>query len=367
MKNSKLRKALAGLLGLGMAASMVFGTAGAVLADVQNPSFEKVYEEQNSYNGTGNSPAETFTFGTLSGDTATSGTASLTKVDHSSYTGVEAVPEDVKTITIGSATYAAGDASGQNKTKTVPLTIPAASVYAAPGHYTYEFKENAGTTAGVVYNDATYQVVVVVIYNDSDELEIQSVKLHRVSDGAKGAAISNTYESGRLTITKTVAGAMGDREKTFPVKVTLTAPEGKEVKSTVKVQGTEKDGTAVSTTDIYASSWTNGSVTRTYNVKDGTTITLTNIPAGVQYAVEEDRTDNTDYVPTYKLNSATYTANTEETVTKNTNDTVAITNTKDGTQDTGISASNMPYVLVLLAIGCAVAVYAAAKSRKKRA
>ena len=110
-------------------------------------------------------------------------------------------------------------------------------------------------------------------------------------------------------------------------------------------------------------------VTRTFTVTDGTSITLTNIPAGVKWLVKEDNYSADGYTTTYTLDEKEYSA---DTATPNAASTmmdqaykVVITNTNDTTIDTGVFTTNMPYILILLAaVGGAVAFIVIARKRR---
>ena len=155
--------------------------------------------------------------------------------------------------------------------------------------------------------------------------------------------------------------------KQFNVTVTLTAPTGKTVNSTIGVTGTgttvESELTEITPTDFING---NGTVTKTFTVQDGTSISLTNIPEGVKWLVKEDK--YSDYQTTYKLNDNAETStaddSTAQTMIGGNNDTVVITNTNNTTIDTGIFTSNAPYFLILgIAVIGGIAYFAANKKR----
>jgi len=355
-------------------------------------SFNKVYTLTMPSGGTATdyaSPAEVFTFVAEDG---TENAASLVAVQGTSWntsTALQQLSDDsdlgstviatIKaatptTITLSSASYDAGDASVATGTsagtaKAVSITAATANkTYSKPGVYYYAFHENAGSTAGVTYNPDTYYVAVTVT-NTAGTNTVSSVKMIKSLDApnVKVSSIQNTYGAGKLTFTKKVAGNMGDTNKQFNVTVTLTAPTGKTVNSTIGVTGTgttvESELTEITPTDFING---NGTVTKTFTVQDGTSISLTNIPEGVKWLVKEDK--YSDYQTTYKLNDNAETStaddSTAQTMIGGNNDTVVITNTNNTTIDTGIFTSNAPYFLILgIAVIGSIAYFAANKKR----
>ena len=79
----------------------------------------------------------------------------------------------------------------------------------------------------------------------------------------------------KLNVTKTVIGNLGDKTKKFHFTVKFEKPENKDVKSdiTATVAGTDKG--------ILALDWTSGSCTYEFDLADGETASLGNIPYDV--------------------------------------------------------------------------------------
>lgn len=382
------------LAGTSVLPAMADNTTSTTDPTSTTTSFNKVYtltmpsgEEKKDYA----SPAEKFTFVAEDGTenaaslVAVQGTtwntttahqqlsdlASTTSSDLNSATSAEVKAATPPTITLSTASYAKGDASVANETSTgaeKAVSITADGTYNKPGVYYYAFHENAGTTAGVTYNTDTYYVAVTVTNTNSTNT-VSAVKMIKSLDALndKVYSIQNTYGAGKLTFTKKVAGNMGDTKKQFSVKVTLTAPTGKTVNSTINVTGTGttvKDELNPITPDDFKNG--NGIVTKTFTVQDGTSISLTNIPEGVNWLVKEDTYSG--YATTYSLNGGAETANADTSTSQNmvagNNDTVTITNTNSTTIDTGIFTSNAPYFLILgIAVIGGIVYFAANKKR----
>ncbi len=310
--------------------------------DTETVTITKIYEAAND--GT-TSPAETFSF-TIVNTSVTDAADEVTK-------------DNMPTPTIGSVTYAAGEAGSGTKSKDITIKLPE---YNSVGIYTYTIKETAGTTAGVTYRSDDITLVVTVI-EQNGKIRVAAVHTETPIDnnnatGKKSDQITNTYSAGTLAVSKTVTGNLGDQSKEFKVTVTFTAPTGKTVNEAISYV---EDG---ETKTIATGAWSNNVATAEINLKHNETITFTNIPYEVTYTVVED-----DYTSAEEggYDAATYT-DTDDTAndgngTLNTaSETVVITNNKTSEIDTGISLDNIPYVLML----SVVAVGGAALSLKKR-
>lgn len=326
------------------------------------------------------SPEETFKFSSGNSDAAptTEGKASLAALKGTSWNINTKDVEDIsgldpavkkstnipQTIDVSSVGFKAGTATSDGAKAGVKITTD--GTYTKPGIYYYDFHEVDGATAGVTYSTTNYRAAVTV-ENINGTYGVTAIKLINKTTGNKVDTISNTYGAGKLTFTKKVAGNMGDTNKQFNVTVTLTAPTGKTVNSTIGVTGTGiivKDELNPITPDDFTKG--NGTVTKTFTVQDGTSISLKNIPEGVKWLVKEDK--YSDYQTTYKLNDSAETStaddSTAQTMIGGNNDTVVITNTNDTTIDTGIFTSNAPYFLILgIAVIGGIAYFAANKKR----
>lgn len=306
--------------------------------------------------GYGISPEESFSF---SEPTAVS-------VEHAA-SGV--TTKNMPMISVGTVKFLEGAAgSADKKTGTVDITIPGVSndpgtvtlpsgterftAYPSVGVYTYSFSETASTTAGVDCYGETMKVVVTVTQSANGLLRVAAVHCEKENGENKSDKFTNTYVSGSLSVTKNVAGNLGDQNKSFGFKVTFTAPEGKTVKSSI--------GYTLAGTNQTALSFTEGQNTLevTFSLKHGQAVSFTNIPEGVTYKVEETDTD-TNYKTTYSLNNGTATEgkSVSDSISSTSvggvktscdNDSVVFTNTYDGgAVDTGITLDSVPFILIL--------------------
>lgn len=148
-----------------------------------------------------------------------------------------------------------------------------------------------------------------------------------------------------VTITKQVAGNMGDRNKEFAITFD------------VKLNGEAVTGYTV---------WKgNTQLTAPYTIKHDETIVLKNVPIGATVTVTET---DTAYIESYKVNGATEaTTGYKATVTANAEGTASIefVNTKNETVDTGILLDSLPYVLILVLVGGGVVLWLANRRRRR--
>ena len=212
------------------------------------------------------------------------------------------------------------------------ITLPA---YEGIGQFTYNMSEVDGDTAGVTYDAADITVVVLRTWKDINAGTAESnintvVKIQNADGSAKVSEVTNTFETGSLTVKKELAGDFADPNETFTITVTLKAPEGKVVKNDFKVGDTT----------VAAADWVNGEKTVTLNLKGGESKILSNLPVGVTYTVAE--TEPKGHTPT--INGATGTISTTAAE-------AVVTNTKNSSPVTGVIMNIAPYVLMVALAG----------------
>ena len=391
------KKAWKTVYGVVLAAVLVLGNAKTARAEeggaTTGYSFNKVYQLDGDSAEGAKSPAETFVF--ESADTtprenqATLYAVSCTKynsaanLDQITKLGelpagqADSIPDTAKAVTIGSVTYAEGNLSKTTDAASAPVTQPVAVAvtadsYQSVGYYYYEFREKAGNTAGVTYAADTCAVRVAVVNDDSGALKIDSVRLYKVnadgSLGDKAENVTNVYAAGSLSVTKTVTGNMGDRNREFDVTVTFTAPAGTEIHAPIAISTSA--GITGNPTEAVINAAKTGA-TASVKVKDGTTVVFSNIPKGVTYQVTETQADGY-HTPKYNGTesaggkSGTITDTAAGAGTVGMTQSVEIENKRETTIDTGIFLSDLPYVLALAGIAAAALLFFAGKKRRDR-
>ena len=273
------------------------------------------------------SPEETFTF-TFSNGTVTD------------------AANDVSAPAISPVTikFSEGEASttGVSKRVTVPLSGIA---WPSVGIYTYDVNQTACSTAGVSYDNKTLKMKVTVALDENagdDAKYYVAFVTTTIADGDgdgitdfKSGSFENTYSAGSLAVTKNVTGNMGDRNKYFDVKITVSDGEdGENYPDSYTVTGGSDASNHVT---IAAGTET------TFKFKDGDTINIANLPYGVNYKVVETDYSGEGYETSYNVDNV----NTDGAVVGSINETVTITNHKGAVVDTGIALDSLPYVLLL--------------------
>ena len=287
------------MLVLGMTAAVAEETT-----DTTTATIKKLYKLTNADT---TSPAENFTLAQIGDGKVTDGDA--------------ASAPHLGTIT--GAAFAAGAATVDGLTGDITVALPE---YDTVGVYEYILREVAGSTAGVEYYTGDIKLVVTVVNGDNGKLRVAAV--HTEGKGeTKNDTFTNTYSAGTLSVSKTVTGNLGDKDKYFEFKVTLTGETGKTYGETYAVSG--------GSYDTNPGSIKIGEET-TFMLKHGDTISIANLPYGVKYAVTETAADGyttTKSGDTGSINAASQTA--------------AFTNTKTGTIDTGVTTESLPYVVLM--------------------
>ena len=295
------------VLGIGAAVATeaeVTPTTDTDLTDHETVTIKKVYKLV----GAGTSPAETFTLEQVGVGRVTDGDA----------TSAPALG------TITGAAFNEGAATADGTTiGNITVALPE---YTSVGVYEYTLQEVAGTTAGVAYYGKTIKLVVTVVNGTDGNIRVAAVHTES-EDEVKSDKFENTYSAGTLNVSKTVAGNLGDKNKYFEFKVTLTGVEGKTYGDSYAVSGGSKDDNPKS---IVIGQET------TFMLKHGDTLSIANLPYNVTYTVTE--TAAAGYETTKTGDRGTIGAAEQ---------TAAFTNTKTGEIDTGVTTENLPYVLLI--------------------
>lgn len=288
-----------GIASVGLAATMMLGTAVPALAVTGEGSIATSYTRTGSTN-----PAESLTYA-VSSPTVTSGDAA-------------AAPA----LTVGMADYAK-DASG---TRSIALTFADCTT---PGIYAYTLTPvlTPSNEAGVTFEDETLTVTYTVYYDEDGRLA--SAVAVKDPSGFKldeKAPVLIDYRSGGLSVQKDVLGNLGDRTKEFDITVTLVAADGKAYGSSAyAVTGSDDSPTSIEV----------GKAT-TFHLHDGEKVVIADLPDGMTYSVNET-------VPAGYESKVSETPAIMEGETK----AVVVENRKEGDIDTGVFLSNAPYIAIL--------------------
>lgn len=146
----------------------------------------------------------------------------------------------------------------------------------------------------------------------------------------------------QVTVSKTVTGALGDKAKEFSFNLTVKDDSnGNEITGEMKAQkGSAEEFTIKSG--------------NTFTLKNGENIVFTNVPTGAIVTVTENDYTGTNggYTTSYVIDNGSSAQGREATLGSidSNNHTIAFTNSKDVTPDTGITLHSMPYLLVLAGV-----------------
>ncbi len=293
---------------------------------------------------------------------------------------------EMPAITIPPITYSAGDtatpAAGSRLEEVKKDTgnfIPTIEKYPHAGVYKYTIKETAGSETGMTYSQAEYILEIFVENNpdyDPNTAGSQALVFGGIVSKAKnddGTTATGKFDldgdwfvnkfskTSSLTISKTVDGAMGDKTKKFDFTLTLNTL------SALETGAPSYTGTitrADDTTEEVA--WTKGTDLK-FTLADGEKLEFNNLPVGTVFSVSETSYTADGYTTTVSsvTNGGAGTAEQNLVIGEGAN-SVAYTNTKNGSVPTGIVVDNLPFILlIVVALGGLVG-YVVMKRRKHR-
>ena len=200
-------------------------------------------------------------------------------------------------------------AYANNTGKTITFTREAHST----GDYWYYIREVAGDKTSINYDETVYAAKVTVTNDDVAGSYSYTVQYYKVVDGKEfveadgnAAVFKNTTAPGSLTISKTVSGNAASRDKEFTFKVML-------LQNANMLKGEDTYGNV---------KFTNG--VATFKLKHNESVTITGIPAGLNYAVTES--DNNGYTVTVNGQNTTMATGT---IAAGETSTAAFKNTKN--------------------------------------
>lgn len=148
--------------------------------------------------------------------------------------------------------------------------------FTKPGDYAYRLYQKAGADPNVAYDETVFQIEISVMNDVPGEMyAVVTVSIEGHAHKPESVAFENVRKTGDLSVTKTVAGDQGDREREWHFTITLS----------------EKQSA------LYDGVWFDlgvGHVT----VRHGETVTVRGLPAGVSYEITEDEANADGYTTT---------------------------------------------------------------------
>ena len=216
------------------------------------------------------------------------------------------------------------------KSAEIPINLDA---YKNMGTYVYKITEKDDNLAGVTYS-TTPLYLVVTILKDGDGVKNFVAVIHEGTEsGEKTSVLYNTYDSGTLTVKKTVAGNMASTTKKFKFTIVFSRPGNEAFEN--HMQSNSSSGEWRRTGNNYSSQYE-------ISLADGESVTISNIPAGLTYTVKEDSEHYKSEITSGKA-SDSIAGGDEKSVT--------FKNTLDRDLDVGINLDSLPYIL-LIAVVC---------------
>jgi hypothetical protein len=428
MKNQTMRKSVRGrllpaLLALALALALSLSGVTSVFADDPPVVEAAITKVLRLHQGT-TVPSATFKFDitpiSVNGDDYNSTSANMPTRSAISIT-YPAFPPGVVTTT--DAIHAV------DIIKKESVSIFAGVTFTHAGNYIYEVTENEASsyqaTPGreiITYSKAKYTLEVVVSEAppNSGQFSIKSITARRELDDngeeAQGRPkvnpspdpdgdlsemdFTNTYvkvnpgnpevpENAPLYVSKTVEGDIGDKTKYFDFTVIVTQPyllvttepviykayvveDGEVVTSDSNGWSDSVGGTDNDNNKYF--NFTSAITAGTIKLKHGQKLVFVDTHVGTTYKATESYADYIPSVTVYAKDSIRFTQGggtggyiwTEHGYVVDDNNRAEFTNTKNSQPITGIVIDNLPYIgLIALAVG-ALALYLAAKRRRRR-
>ena len=346
-------------------------------ANVPNAEFEFTIDAGTAVAATDSSPAiyagiVEKTGGTVTKPTVTNATFSYNTDKESTTDGL---PTDTTTTT-PNMKYA---------TKEVTVDFTGIS-FTAPGIYRYTITEVTPTQSGIAIEGSGTRTLDVYVeyknngsveepdYSDT-ELVVSHYVLHEGTENpdsaTKSLGFTNTYTTYDLTLTKTVTGNQGDRDKYFEFSVNITGAVNGTV-YTVDLTDAEGSPNVDGTTETNSGTLiaTEGSVTATYYLKHGQSIVIQGLTSDTAYTITETGYSTDGYTTTYAIDgggAVTGNATPSRDNTMNGDDhTVTFTNDKQGAVPTGILLETAPYLILGAVVVAGLVVLFATRRRRSR-
>lgn len=183
----------------------------------------------------------------------------------------------------------------------------------------------------------------------------------------KDKAAFTNYKVASLTISKTVSGTMGDKDKDFKFDITFKDPQGNPLVGDYRYTGgsvadiTEADVKADGTITL------NTVGKGTFTLKHGQSITILALPAGCSYEVSEPDADKDGYKTTITTNEETTTAYKTAGSLNNDSTSVVFKNDRDNIPNTGIILGNIPWIMATITVvGFTAMIFTKIRGQRKK-
>lgn len=243
------------------------------------------------------------------------------------------------------------------------------------GEYTFKITEDLPTGSGVtaenpvsngIWYDTHTATATVTVTKGADGILSATVNYDNTGAPASAdaentgkAAFTNAAAS--LTVSKTVTGDMGDRDKEFTFQITLKNAAGNALTGTYRYAGATVAGVSGVTAPANGTLTVNADGTATFGLKHGQSITIYGLPADSQYEILETDAQADGYTTNVTVNGGTPATaySTGQQRLNGNGDNVAFENSRDQVPVTGVLLDHWPWLMaagVCLAGGAALMV-----------
>lgn len=225
----------------------------------------------------------------------------------------------------------------------------AGTTFTKVGDYRFTVAETSSTDSTVYPLDSQTYTIVVQVKNELDANDVPTGNLIATLVSQAEYTVSGTDHKGDIkfesdepptsfTISKSVTGDLADKDEYFEFCLLIDGLTG----ATYTVTGAHStDGTNT----VNSSTYTVDS-TDTIYLKHGQTVTISNVPEGTEYDIEEQGAVNYE---TYIDGSSTdsKSAPTKKVTSANTNDNTSFVNNYEQVTLTGVFINVAPYIIVV--------------------
>lgn len=256
------------------------------------------------------------------------------------------------------------DSDSVSKYATAVVTVGFSNIsFPAPGVYRYNVSLVNPNVSGVSCDKKVLFLDVLVNDEAGDgTLEIGSYSLHEDGDTVKSDGFVNTYATQNLTLTKTVTGNQGDRDKYFEFDVKITNAA---VGTKYDIGGTFDENAGQQTNPRQLTVPAGGTLTQKFYLKHGQSIVIKGLTSDADYEITETSYVSDGY-------TTTNTDNTSNGLTTGTKDmpasahTVTFTNNRQGAVPTGVLLEIAPYIALAVVVIAGFVVLFATRRRRER-
>ncbi|HER5555440.1 major pilin T18.1 [Streptococcus pyogenes] len=212
------------------------------------------------------------------------------------------------------------------------------------GVYRYTVSEVNGNKAGIAYDSQQWTVDVYVVNREDGGFEAKYiVSTEGGQSDKKPVLFKNFFDTTSLKVTKKVTGNTGEHQRSFSFTLLLTPNECFEKGQVVNIlQGGETKKVVIG--EEYS-----------FTLKDKESVTLSQLPVGIEYKVTEEDVTKDGYKTSATLKDGDVTDGYnlgDSKTTDKSSDEIVVTNKRDTQVPTGVVGTLAPFaVLSIVAIG----------------